>query len=173
MLDGSCVRLLTQAPITPATQVPVAFGGQPIQGELLGYPWKGPPGRARLGRQLDEGGGAGPIGWERALRRFHLPATSLSSRRPNCCEPARITELRIARERTWQRWLRAERASHWATGWGRQERRADQCRFPRCRWIDGEPKPLRRGMFCGRPMLAGESWCALHRGIVFREECRR
>jgi len=24
-----------------------------------------------------------------------------------------------------------ERASHWATGWGRQQRRADRCRFSR------------------------------------------
>ena len=39
--------------------------------------------------------------------------------------------------------------------------------FRGCRWIEGEPRPLRRGMFCGRPVLAGESWCAMHRGIVF------
>ena len=42
-----------------------------------------------------------------------------------------------------------------------------------CRWIEGEPKPLRRGMFCGRRVPAGESWCAMHRGIVFGEERRR
>ena len=42
--------------------------------------------------------------------------------------------------------------------------------FRGCRWIEGEPKPLRRGMFCRRPVLAEESWCAMHRGIVFREE---
>ena len=41
--------------------------------------------------------------------------------------------------------------------------------FRGCRWIEGEPKPLRCGMFWGRPVLAGESWC-MHRGIVFGEE---
>ena len=45
--------------------------------------------------------------------------------------------------------------------------------FQGCRWIEDEPKPLRRGMFCGRPVLAGESWCARHRLVVFGEERRR
>ena len=45
--------------------------------------------------------------------------------------------------------------------------------FLGCRWIEGQPKPLRRGMFCGRPVLIGESWCAMHRCIVFGEERRR
>ena len=45
--------------------------------------------------------------------------------------------------------------------------------FQGCRWIEGEPKPLRQGMFCGRPVLAGESWCARHRLVVFGEERRR
>jgi hypothetical protein len=45
--------------------------------------------------------------------------------------------------------------------------------FQGCRWIEGEPKPLRRGMFCGRRVLTGESWCAMHRAIVFGEERRR
>ena len=44
--------------------------------------------------------------------------------------------------------------------------------FRGCRWIEGEPKPLRRGMFCGRPVLAGESWCARHRLVVFGEEVK-
>jgi hypothetical protein len=60
--------------------------------------------------------------------------------------------------------------------------------FRGCRWIEGEPKPLWGGMFCGRPVLAGESWggmfcgrpvlageswCAMHRDVVFGEELRR
>jgi len=39
--------------------------------------------------------------------------------------------------------------------------------FQGCRWIEGEPTPLRHGMFCGRPVLLGSSWCAKHRGIVW------
>lgn len=42
--------------------------------------------------------------------------------------------------------------------------------FRGCRWIEGEPKPLRRGMFCGLPVVPGESWCAEHRSVVFRED---
>jgi hypothetical protein len=42
--------------------------------------------------------------------------------------------------------------------------------FRGCRWIEGEPQPLRPGMFCGQPVAAGESWCAAHRNIVFRED---
>jgi hypothetical protein len=36
-----------------------------------------------------------------------------------------------------------------------------------CRWIEGAPKPLRPGMFCGRPVAEGESWCPQHRRAVF------
>jgi hypothetical protein len=46
----------------------------------------------------------------------------------------------------------------------------DDADFLGCRWIEGEPQPLRRGMFCGRPVAAGESWCAAHRDIVFRDD---
>ena len=38
--------------------------------------------------------------------------------------------------------------------------------FRGCRWIEGDPSPLRRGMFCGSPVAAGESWCAKHHGVV-------
>jgi hypothetical protein len=41
--------------------------------------------------------------------------------------------------------------------------------FRGCRWIEGNPSPLRSGMFCGLPVLPGESWCAGHRGVVFGE----
>jgi hypothetical protein len=39
--------------------------------------------------------------------------------------------------------------------------------FRGCRWIEGEPIPLRTGMFCGSPVAPGTSWCAEHRSIVF------
>ena len=39
--------------------------------------------------------------------------------------------------------------------------------FRGCRWIEGDPSPLRGGMFCGLPVAPGESWCAKHRAIVF------
>jgi hypothetical protein len=39
--------------------------------------------------------------------------------------------------------------------------------FHGCRWIEGDPKPLRCGMFCGSPVAPGESWCAEHRRVVF------
>jgi hypothetical protein len=39
--------------------------------------------------------------------------------------------------------------------------------FRGCRWIEGDPSPLRPGMFCGCPVAAGESWCARHHGVVF------
>jgi hypothetical protein len=42
--------------------------------------------------------------------------------------------------------------------------------FRGCRWIEGEPQPLRPGMFCGLPVAAGESWCAAHRNVVFRDD---
>ena len=41
--------------------------------------------------------------------------------------------------------------------------------FRGCRWIEGEPSPLRPGMFCGVPVPSGESWCAKHRSVVFGE----
>jgi hypothetical protein len=41
--------------------------------------------------------------------------------------------------------------------------------FRGCRWIEGDPSPLRPGMFCGFRVRSGESWCAKHRGIVFGE----
>jgi hypothetical protein len=39
--------------------------------------------------------------------------------------------------------------------------------FRGCRWIEGDPTPSRRGMFCGSPVASGESWCAKHRRVVF------
>jgi hypothetical protein len=39
--------------------------------------------------------------------------------------------------------------------------------FGGCRWIEGDPSPLRPGMFCGFPVPSGESWCEKHRGVVF------
>ncbi|HEV2099033.1 MAG TPA: hypothetical protein VGR45_08925 [Stellaceae bacterium] len=39
--------------------------------------------------------------------------------------------------------------------------------FRGCRWIEGNPSPLRSGMFCGLPVVPGESWCAGHRDVVF------
>jgi hypothetical protein len=36
-----------------------------------------------------------------------------------------------------------------------------------CRFIEGEVTPLRRHMFCCTPVLAGGSWCAKHRKIVW------
>jgi hypothetical protein len=39
--------------------------------------------------------------------------------------------------------------------------------FRGCRWIEGEPMPLRSGMFCGSPVRSGESWCDAHRSLVF------
>jgi hypothetical protein len=37
-----------------------------------------------------------------------------------------------------------------------------------CRFIEGEPSPPRRGLFCGRPPVPGGSWCPEHREIVYR-----
>lgn len=42
-----------------------------------------------------------------------------------------------------------------------------------CRWIDGEPAPLRPRMFCCAKTPPGESWCSRHRRIVWRREARR
>jgi hypothetical protein len=39
--------------------------------------------------------------------------------------------------------------------------------FRGCRWIEGDPTPLRGGMFCGSPVALGESWCDVHRSVVF------
>jgi hypothetical protein len=41
-----------------------------------------------------------------------------------------------------------------------------------CRWIEGEPVPLRPGMFCCEPCLPGSPWCAKHRKIVWRTSRR-
>jgi hypothetical protein len=41
--------------------------------------------------------------------------------------------------------------------------------FSGCRWIEGDPSPLRPGMFCGLPVSSDESWCEKHRGVVFGE----
>ena len=40
--------------------------------------------------------------------------------------------------------------------------------FQGCRWIEGEPSPLRSSMFCCAKTLPGESWCARHRAVVWR-----
>jgi hypothetical protein len=42
--------------------------------------------------------------------------------------------------------------------------------FRGCRWIEGDPRPLRQGMFCGLPVAPGESWCTRHRHLVFGQE---
>jgi hypothetical protein len=42
--------------------------------------------------------------------------------------------------------------------------------FRGCRWIEGDPSPLRPGMFCGHRVAPGESWCPKHRGVVFGQE---
>jgi hypothetical protein len=42
-----------------------------------------------------------------------------------------------------------------------------------CRFVAGEPTPLRRGMFCCAKTLPGESWCARHRRIVWQRPARR
>ena len=42
--------------------------------------------------------------------------------------------------------------------------------FRGCRWIEGDPSPLRPGIFCGSPVPSGESWCEKHRGVVFGVE---
>jgi hypothetical protein len=39
--------------------------------------------------------------------------------------------------------------------------------FRGCRWIEGDARPVRHGMFCGLPVAPGESWCDRHRHIVF------
>jgi hypothetical protein len=39
--------------------------------------------------------------------------------------------------------------------------------FRGCRFIVGEPTPLRSGMFCGAPTRPGSSWCPAHRKIVW------
>ena len=42
-----------------------------------------------------------------------------------------------------------------------------------CRYIAGEPTPLRRGMFYCDKTLPGESWCARHRRVVWQRTARR
>ena len=42
-----------------------------------------------------------------------------------------------------------------------------------CRWISGEPTPLRRGIFCCKPTRPGSSWCPEHYRIAFGRAARR
>jgi hypothetical protein len=42
-----------------------------------------------------------------------------------------------------------------------------------CRWISGEPTPLRPGLFCGKPTALGSSWCPEHRRIAFGRNARK
>jgi hypothetical protein len=42
--------------------------------------------------------------------------------------------------------------------------------FRGCRFIEGEPTPLRRGMYCCRPTQLGEAWCPLHSRLVWRRQ---
>jgi hypothetical protein len=99
---------------------------------------------------------------------------SLSSHPPNWCEQARINEPRVAREANLATLVPSRSARRiWLLLGGGKSGVLTDADFRGCRWIEGEPKPLRRGMFCGRPVLVGQSWCAMHRGIVFREERNR
>ena len=45
--------------------------------------------------------------------------------------------------------------------------------FHGCRYIEGQPTPLRRGLFCGARRVPGSSWCAAHHKIVSRVTPRR
>ena len=48
--------------------------------------------------------------------------------------------------------------------------------FRGCRWIEGEPAPLKPGMFCcAPPARPGGSWCTRHHKIVwnYRRGSRR
>jgi hypothetical protein len=45
--------------------------------------------------------------------------------------------------------------------------------FRECRWISGEPLPLRSGMFCCAPTRPGSSWCERHHGVVWRATTRQ
>lgn len=40
--------------------------------------------------------------------------------------------------------------------------------FRGCRWIEGDPKPLRPGMFCCSPRIEGSSYCVEHHARTFR-----
>jgi hypothetical protein len=43
-----------------------------------------------------------------------------------------------------------------------------------CRFIEGEPTPLRRGMFCSAPPAEpGGSWCSRHRARVWTLRAQR
>jgi len=42
-----------------------------------------------------------------------------------------------------------------------------------CRWIEGELAPLRAGLFCGRPVLRGSSWCPHHFRTAFGKRSAR
>lgn len=50
---------------------------------------------------------------------------------------------------------------------------ADFIEISGCRWIEGESTPLRHGLFCGKPTLPGQSWCAAHRARVYVQRVRR
>lgn len=39
--------------------------------------------------------------------------------------------------------------------------------FDGCRYIAGEPTPIRPGMYCGAPTPLGSAWCEHHRSIVY------
>jgi hypothetical protein len=41
-----------------------------------------------------------------------------------------------------------------------------------CRWIEGEPVPLRPGMFCGAACLPGSAWCGEHRSLAYTRVSR-
>jgi hypothetical protein len=49
----------------------------------------------------------------------------------------------------------------------------DEEDFKGCRWIDGEPTPLRAGMFCALPCVPGGSWCQRHHEIVWNYKRER
>jgi hypothetical protein len=42
-----------------------------------------------------------------------------------------------------------------------------------CRFIRGEPSPIRPGMFCGKPKALGSSYCPAHTEIVQTEPAKR
>ena len=45
--------------------------------------------------------------------------------------------------------------------------------FKGCRFIEGEPAPLRPHMYCCAKTRPGESWCARHLPVVWRRVARR
>jgi hypothetical protein len=42
-----------------------------------------------------------------------------------------------------------------------------------CRFISGEPTPLRPGLFCGAPAVPGRSWCDAHNRVVWARGARK